>query len=75
MHDIDTHLFLEIIQNEGVLFMYREEIDGVHIEYYHGLTGKKVGICVSDEFITNRTAKAHLKQLGLESLIDRLFQN
>ncbi len=72
---IDTHLFLDIIQSEGVSFLYREKIEDVHIEYYHGLNGKKVQICSSDEYITSRTAKAYLRQLGLDDLIDRLFNN
>lgn len=73
MTDIDTHLFLEIVQSEGVTFLSRHETDGVTIEYYHGLNGRKVQICVTDEYITNRTAKAYLRQLGLEDLIERMF--
>lgn len=70
---IDTHLFLEIIQSEGVQLLYRDENEGIFNEYYHGLNGKKVCICVSDEFLTARIAKINLRQLGLEDLVDRLF--
>ena len=73
MTEIDTHLFLEIIQTEGVMLLYRDDLDGITIEYYHGLNGRKVGICVTDEYLTSRTAKSHLRQLGLDDLIERMF--
>jgi hypothetical protein len=72
--EIDTHLFLEIIQSEGVNLMYGETTEhGERVEFFHGLSGKKVLIIVSDEFITERTAKAYLRQLGLDDLVERLF--
>lgn len=68
---IDTHLFIDIIVSEGAQFLSDESINGDVIEYYHGLNGRKIPICVSDEFITSNVAKGYLFQLGLASLIDR----
>ncbi|HQS23208.1 MAG: hypothetical protein B7Y11_01245 [Sphingobacteriia bacterium 24-36-13] len=70
---IDTHLFAEIILSEGVTLMYRCEDDGDFFEYYLGLNGRKVAVCLSDEYITEQTAKEYLHLLGLSDLIDRLF--
>lgn len=68
---IDTHLFIDIILSEGVMLLREITIEDDIIGYYHGINGRKVQICTSDEFITHMTAKAHLIQLGLASLIDR----
>jgi hypothetical protein len=74
MKDIDTYLFVEIILSEGVTFLYRDDaLENLNVEYYHGISGKKVAICMSDESITVLTAKQYLRQLGLDDLIDRLF--
>jgi len=70
---IDTHLFAEIILSEGVTLIYRCEDEGDYFEYYLGLNGRKVGICLSDEYITEQTAKEYLVLLGLSDLIDRMF--
>ncbi len=71
--EIDTNLFVEIIQTDGVTFLHSDIIDGDRIEYYHGPSGKKVPITMSDEFLTERNAKSLLRQLGMEDLADRIF--
>jgi hypothetical protein len=73
MHDPDTHLFIDIILSEGATYLYGDEVDGDRFEYYTATSGRKVSICVSDECLSTNTAKAYLRQLGLESLIERLF--
>lgn len=70
----DTHLFIEIILSEGAqLIPPVVEIDGVHIEYYMGPSGYKVPFCIEDEYLSVNACKMYLDQLGLASLIERLF--
>lgn len=74
MVNIDTHLFIEIIESEGVERMFEEEIDNVRIIYFKALKGNTIiAICTSDEFISNRTAKSLLRELGIDNLIVSLF--
>jgi hypothetical protein len=74
MIKIDTELFIQIISAEqGVDLVFQEEIEEDVIHHYKGPSGKIIIICVSDEFLSNRTAKAHLRQLGIDDLIVSLF--
>lgn len=71
---IDTELFLQIISaEEGIDLDYVDHITGKAFHYYSGKNGKTVSICAWDEFITNRTAKAYMRQLGIDDLIISLF--
>lgn len=71
-NEIDVNFFAEIICSEGAVFLHQEIVEGVKWDWYL-VNGKKRQICVSDEFMTKRTAKAHLRQMGLHDLIPRLF--
>ena len=72
-NEIDTHLFVEIIMSvQGVALLHQINIDGEIIEYYLGVNGNKVQICITDEFITKKIAHSYLRQLGLNHLIDNL---
>jgi len=69
---IDTHLFIDIILNEGAQFLYYDSVGEDHIEYYHGITGRKVAISIDDSFISKNVAVDHLNKLGLGDLVDRI---
>lgn len=72
----DILLFLEIIQTEGCRFLREDAIDNEKIQWYLSANGnKRVQICVTDELMTKRTASDLLRQLGLEDLIERLFND
>lgn len=71
-NEIDSLLFIEIIQTEGVqLLRIEEEYIPEIIYVFKGLTGKKVIINATDEYISKVTASKYLSQLGLSSLIER----
>ena len=71
---IDTELFLQIITAEdGVELDYVDNVNGKTFHYYNGKNGKTITICACDEFITNRTAKAYMRQMGIDDLIISLF--
>jgi len=69
----DVHLFIEIILSEGATLLNHHEIDGVKIEYYQGRNGKRVPICIDDEYFPKELVIAHLQQLGMDDLISRLY--
>lgn len=72
----DIILFLEIIQTEGCRFLREDVIDDERIHWYLSANGnKRVQICITDEFMTRRTASDLLRQLGLEDLIERMFND
>jgi hypothetical protein len=71
-NEIDCNLFTEIICTEGAILVHHEEIDGEKIDWYL-CNGRKIPICVSDEFLTKTTACSHLRQLDLGRLIETLF--
>lgn len=74
MVEYDIILFLEIIQTEGCRFLHEDTIEDERIQWFLSTNGnKRVQICVTDEFMTKRTASDILRQLGLEDLIDRMF--
>jgi hypothetical protein len=66
-------LIFEIIQSEGVVLACHFTNDGISTENYIGRNGAKVQICVSDESMTKATDCFILKQLGLESIMERMF--
>jgi hypothetical protein len=71
---IDTQLFLQIITAEdGVELDYADQVEDELFHYYKGKEDDVVSICASDEFISNRTAKAYMRQLGIDDLIISLF--
>lgn len=69
---MDTHLFLDIIRNEGALSIGCTDIDGLSMEIFIGPSQRRVYIVTADESISSFVAKTYLKQLGLESLIEPL---
>lgn len=70
--EIDTLLFIEIVQTEGVRLLWLEEDYLPDINYvFQGLNGKKVIINASDEYLSKQTARMYLIRLGLASLIER----
>ena len=72
---IDTQLFIEIIAEEdGVELDYQDTVGDSTFNYYRGTKGT-IGICITDEFLTNRTAKSYMRQLGIDELIISLFPN
>lgn len=66
---MDTNLFLEIILSEGALLLNHQSSDGVIIEFYLGINGRRVPILVSDEFTTRATINELLRLLGMRHLI------
>ena len=74
MIKIDTELFITIITSEdGVHLDWEDNVEDIHIKYFKGPSGKSVAIQMSNEFISNRIAKSHMRQLGIDELIIRLF--
>lgn len=69
----DCSLFVDIIKSEGVELDYEEDIDGFRIGYFIGLNKKVIPIRLDAEFIYNNTARSHMRQLGIDDLILRLF--
>lgn len=70
---IDTQLFIQIIEAEdGIEMDYQDKVGDSVINYYKGKRGT-ISICITDEFLTNRSAKAHMRQLGIDDLIVGLF--
>lgn len=70
---IDTHLFIDIIINEGAVLLNVDDRDkNCIVEYYQGLTGKKVGIVINDEFMTRSAAKHNLTKLGMADVYSLL---
>jgi hypothetical protein len=69
----DTHLFVEIICNEGATLVGATYEKDVAVEFYVGRNGKKVLICIQDDEISVTTAKNYLDQLGMSDLKDLLF--
>ena len=72
MKRIDTELFRQIIESEGAEKVHTDEHDGLTLEYYMGTNGSIVGMCFTDEFIAENTAKGNLNTLVMGSLISRL---
>lgn len=71
---IDTQLFLQIITAEdGIELDFTEKVGNQQINYYKGKKDEIVTICATDEFLTHRTAKAYMRQLGIDNLIISLF--
>lgn len=73
MNEIDTLLFIDIIQDNGAHGPYDcREVDGDRFEAYIGVNGNKVQICSSDEFLTKTVANEYCRQLGLNHLIGKI---
>jgi len=74
---IDIQLFIQIITSEdGIDEDFEDEIDGEIFKYYRNETNdKQIAISMKNEYITNRTAKALMRQLGIQDLIISLFPN
>lgn len=72
-NEIDTSLFLEIIQSEEGIYLLRiEESYLPEILYvFKGLAGKKVTINATEEYISKVVAIHYLNQLGLSYLLER----
>ena len=71
---IDCQLLVDIITSEDGI----EEVDQVTVgnntfKFIRGKNGEIIQICMSVEYVTNRTAKDLMKQLGVDSLIISLF--
>lgn len=69
----DTHLFIEIICNEGATLVGATYEKNIKVEFYIGRSGKKVFISVEDEVLSVTVAKKYLEQLGMEELSPLLF--
>lgn len=72
---MDTHLFLDILFSEGVRERDVRTVDGVTSGFYISQTGRKAQINSTDEFLPAPVIKYHLKQLGLDHLINILPLN
>ena len=68
----DTILFCEVIETEGARFLGLKEVDGEQFHCYSGPVYGYQQICVSDEFIYNKTAKRILQELGMHNLIEKM---
>lgn len=68
-------MFLDIISAEdGIEQIMTEQIGDEVIHYYTGkLSDDPVIISATTEFLTNRTAKEYMRQLGIDELIISLF--
>lgn len=73
MQGYDTLLFIEIVLSEGVGDLGEREMDGENFRHLHGKNGKRVTICVSDEYTGIITLRQYLRELGLEELVPILF--
>ncbi|MDC9721464.1 MAG: hypothetical protein PSN34_01660 [Urechidicola sp.] len=69
----DTHLFIEIICNEGATLVGATYEKDIKIEFYLGRNGKTVMISIEDDEISNTIAKNYLDQLGMSELKPLLF--
>ena len=70
---IDTQLFIEIIlSEEGITKEFEDTIAGITIGYFKGKKGI-IAINLTPEFTYNKIARAHMRQLGIDDLILRLF--
>lgn len=73
MTTYDTHLFIEIICNEGATLVGASYKKGIKVEFYIGRSGKRVFISVEDEEMSVTVAKKYLEQLGMDELSPLLF--
>lgn len=69
----DTLLFCEVLETEGARLLHVVDEDGETIHCYAGPVSGYAQICVSEEFIYNRTAQRILVDLGMSSLIERMY--
>ena len=70
---IDTHLFIDIIVSEGCILLDHEQVEEDSFEHYTGPSGKRVTLCITDEYLRELTARMYLSDLGLGRLGDNLF--
>lgn len=73
MSTYDTHLFIEIICNEGATLVGASYEKDIKVEFYVGRSGKKVFISVQDDELSVTVAKKYLEQLGMTELSPLLF--
>jgi hypothetical protein len=69
----DNTLFVEIVIGEGVNDLGIEEEDGDVFQHLMGINGKRVTICITEEYTLPVTQHMWLDQLGLATLIPILF--
>ncbi len=70
----DIWLFIDIIETyPGIKFLRDNELDGIKVRFYQGLSGNLVMIDTTDEEISNNTGKGYLLELGLSHMISALF--
>jgi len=69
----ETELFVDIIlSEEGISKEFEDIVDGDTIGYFKGKKGT-IAINLSAPFIYNKICVAHMRQLGIDELIIRLF--
>jgi len=69
IEEIDLNLFLEIITNEGCLFRWQQEVDGVIVYHYLSKYGStREQIFGGDESLEREVVEKHLDKLELSDL-------
>lgn len=71
---IDCQLLVDIMTAEDGIFEDDQiEIGGTKFSFIKGKSGVTIQVCMSVEYVTNRTAKDWMRQLGIDYLIVSLF--